>query len=226
MNMSRFRKYITDNQKFDRFDKERERKQVMLAEYQRETRKMLIENQYKLKGIISKVKQSLNAPEIDQEHKERLLRRIQQLEEDGDYKDILAIVELSKSDTYADFKKLMKSQESELVKLSPGETKGLHTMSEEQLQTSIKELDEQLAVIEEYKLEYLASTEKKEDLEGTHVILNGLQRTVMLNSITYYEMLNRFAGGMLYNPDTIKVLNDVHYNVEHNLPVLKEVGYR
>lgn len=224
--MSRFRKYITDNQKFDRFDKERERKQVMLAEYQRETRKMLIENQYKLKGIISKVKQSLNAPEIDQEHKERLLRRIQQLEEDGDYKDILAIVELSKSDTYADFKKLMKSQESELVKLSPGETKGLHTMSEEQLQTSIKELDEQLAVIEEYKLEYLASTEKKEDLEGTHVILNGLQRTVMLNSITYYEMLNRFAGGMLYNPDTIKVLNDVHYNVEHNLPVLKEVGYR
>lgn len=224
--MSRFRKYITDNQKFDRFDKERERKQVMLAEYQRETRKMLIENQYKLKGIISKVKQSLNAPEIDQEHKERLLRRIQQLEEDGDYKDILAIVELSKSDTYADFKKLMKSQESELVKLSPGETKGLHTMSEEQLQTSIKELDEQLAVIEEYKHEYLASTEKKEDLEGTHVILNGLQRTVMLNSITYYEMLNRFAGGMLYNPDTIKVLNDVHYNVEHNLPVLKEVGYR
>lgn len=195
----------------------------MLAEYQRETRKKLIENQYKLKGILSKVRHSLDAPEIDQEQKAKLLKRINQLEEDGDYKDILAIVELSKTGTYAEFKKLLQSQESELVKLSPSENKDLQTMSEEQLQASIKELDDQLAVINEYKKQYLESTEKKEDLEGTHVILHGLQRTVMLNTITYYEMINRFAGGMLYNQDTLKVLNDVHYNVEHNLPVLKEV---
>lgn len=193
-------------------------------EYQKETRKKLIENQYKLKGIIAKVRTAIASADVDQQERKKLGYRLDELEMDGDYKDILAIVELSKNESFAEFKALLKAQESEMAKLSPAESQELKTMDRSQLEATIKELDDQLNVIEEYKQEYMEANEQIEDLEGTHVILSGLDRRLVLNTITYYELMNRHMGGNGFNEDTKRLINDVHYHVEHNLPVNKDVS--
>lgn len=196
----------------------------MSAEYEKETRKKLIENQYKLKGIISRVRKAVEGTEMKEDERKKLVHRLNELEQDGDYKDILAIVELSKTESFTEFKALLKAQESELMKLSPAQSQELKTMDQDQLEGAIKELDDQLGLIDEYKKQYMQAGEMTEDLEGTHVILTGLDRRLVLNSITYYEMMNRHLGGNGFNEDTTRVINDVHYHVEHNLPVKKDVG--
>ena len=161
--------------------------------------------------------------EIQPEETKKIMSRLDDIERDGDYKDILAIVELSKTETFTEFKALLKNQETELLKLTPEESKDLKLMTQDQLQETIKELDDQLAVIEDYKVKYYQASESSEQLEGTHTILNSLDRRLVLNSITYYEMMNRHMGGNGFSEETRKVVNDVHYNVEHNLPVRKDV---
>ena len=195
----------------------------MLFRSQKETRKKLIENQYQLKGIVSKIKLGLETPTLSETERNVLKRRIDELEQDGDYKDILAIVELGKSESFKEFKALVKSQEQEMARLKLEEGRDIKKMSETQLQENLRELEEQLNLIEKSKQEYFDLDNDKEELEGSHVILTGLQRTLMLNFVMYYEMFNKFAGGGLLDEDARRVINDVHYNIEHNLPVLKDV---
>lgn len=160
---------------------------------------------------------------MEDEERKTLMYRLDEIEQDGDFKDILAIVELSKTENFSQFKQLLKSQESEMAKLNPTQSQELRSMSKEELESAIKELDNQLGVIEDFKKLYEQAGELTEELEGTHVILSGLDRKLVLNTITYYEMMNRHTGGNGFNEETKMVINDVHYHLEHNLPVKKDV---
>ena len=41
--------------------------------------------------------------------------------------------------------------------------------------------------------------------------------------ITYYEFMQRNLQGCIMHPDTLKSIEKVHYSVEHNLPIRRQV---
>jgi hypothetical protein len=41
--------------------------------------------------------------------------------------------------------------------------------------------------------------------------------------ITYYEFMHRNLQGCIIHPDTLKSIEQVHYSVEHNLPLRRQV---
>jgi hypothetical protein len=41
--------------------------------------------------------------------------------------------------------------------------------------------------------------------------------------ITYYEFMSRNLVGCIIHPETVKAIETVHYHVEHNLPIRREV---
>ena len=41
--------------------------------------------------------------------------------------------------------------------------------------------------------------------------------------ITYYEFMHRNLEGCIIHPETIKSIETVHYHVEHNIPIRREV---
>ena len=96
-------------------------------------------------------------------------------------------------------------------------------MSDDDLKDAIGELDSQLEVIGNYRKEYMGLTTSAGDLEADHVILYGLKRLMVLNVIAYYSYHDRFTEGVTIHPESRKVLNELHYNIEHNLPCKKEV---
>ena len=67
---------------------------------------------------------------------------------------------------------------------------------------------------------------KVEELEPDYVIVNSFDKKMILNMIAYYEFHYRNNQGVMINPDTLKSMEIVHYHVEHNLPVRREVKYQ
>lgn len=224
----RERKYeqVKIQESFDKFDRERKKKRLLLIEYHKETRKKLIENQYKLKGIIKKIKEGIEALDReDSDEAKGLLKKIEVIEESGEYQDILKIVETSKTDSFREFRELIAAQNKETQLLKIESRKDLAGMSEADLQKTIAELNQQLKVIEEQRKEYDEFNRDIEDLEATHVILNGLKRGAILNVCRYYEIQTRFGQGLVVHPESLDVLAEVQYKVENNLPVKKELLY-
>ena len=100
------------SKEFEKFEKERKKQQLSVLEYQKEARKKLIQNQYMLKSIIGKIKKSLeNLPELSEDKRKKISERIEEIETNGEYQDILRIVEATKSDSFQDFKKLLYAQQ-------------------------------------------------------------------------------------------------------------------
>lgn len=98
--------------KFEQFDRERKKKRVLLLEYQKEARKKLMENQYLLKNFIDNVRASLETQtDISEEERAKILRKLEVLEQNGEYQDILKIAELRNVKNFADFKSLVSSQQ-------------------------------------------------------------------------------------------------------------------
>ncbi len=211
---------------FDKFDRERKKKRLLLIEYHKETRKKLIENQYRLKSIIKKIKEGIDALDReDSDEAKDLLKKIEAIEEGGEYQDILKIVETSKTETFREFRELVAAQNREAKQLKIETRNELVRMSEEDLQKSISELDQQLKLIEAQRKEYDDFNRDIEDLEATHVILNGIRRGAVLNVCYYFEIQSKFGQGMVVHPEALKVLAEVQYKVENNLPVKKEFLY-
>jgi hypothetical protein len=197
-----------------------------MIEYQKETRKKIMENQYRLKGILTNIKGALsNKLGLSEEEKKKILSKVQQVEENGEYQDILKIVEATKTDSFKEFKQLLQAQMQETEKLRLESRKEVSKMSEEELQASVKELDDQLKTIEQYKKEYLELGRNIEDTEGTHIILTGIKRNIVLNVIRYYDTHALFYDGVTIHPESLETLNEVNYLVDNNLPVAKELLY-
>lgn len=85
---------------------------MLLLEYQKEARKKLMENQYLLKNFIDNVRVSLESQtDISEEERTKILRKLEVLEQNGEYQDILKIAELRNVKNFADFKALVSSQQ-------------------------------------------------------------------------------------------------------------------
>jgi TolA-binding protein len=100
---------------------------------------------------------------------------------------------------------LLTSAESEELTSLNGEISSL-----EQL---LKSQEKQLQTVEQ----------ALEESEGTMVLVEGAKKLVVLNKIEYLKHMNYHPTGLVLHPETIKVIENVHYLVNNNLPVSKFV---
>lgn len=52
-----------------------------------------------------------------------------------------------------------------------------------------------------------------------------MDKKLVLNMITYYEFMMRNLTGVIMHPETQKNIEKVHYAIEHNLPLKRQVTY-
>ena len=57
------------------------------------------------------------------------------------------------------------------------------------------------------------------------MIVEGTQKKIVLNLIQYYEFQQRHIAGVFLNPETQKSMEIVHYHVQNNLPIKRELIY-
>ena len=61
------------------------------------------------------------------------------------------------------------------------------------------------------------------ETESEEVILTGTKRLSMTFVIAYYEYHNRYPQGFTIHPESKKVLNEINYALQNNLPIRKDV---
>jgi hypothetical protein len=52
-----------------------------------------------------------------------------------------------------------------------------------------------------------------------------MKRMAVLNNLKYYEFKEKFEHAAFVHPESKKSMEELHYLVEHNLPVRKELLY-
>ena len=52
-----------------------------------------------------------------------------------------------------------------------------------------------------------------------------MDRKIVLNHIKYLETMDGLNSGISMHPETKSIIEQVHYRIEHNLPVKKELLY-
>jgi hypothetical protein len=194
-----------------------------MMEYQKETRKKFIQNQYRLKSLLQVLKEGLKSIDMSEEKKTGIENKIKYIEENGEYQDILKIVETSKLESYKEFKELLEANKEGQNSVRLEDLQNIKKMDQEELEKNLVLLNEQLKEIEKSRKEYVDLDRSVDDLEATHVILSGSSRTSILLMMKYYDFHIRYDEGVSVHPGTVEILNEVNYRVENNLPVRREV---
>jgi hypothetical protein len=194
-----------------------------MMEYQKETRKKFIQNQYRLKSLLQVLKEGLKSIDMSEEKKSGIENKIKYIEENGEYQDILKIVETSKLESYKEFKELLEANKEGQNSVRLEDLQNIKKMDQEELEKNLVLLNEQLKEIEKSRKEYVDLDRSVDDLEATHVILSGSSRTSILLMMKYYDFHIRYDEGVSVHPGTVEILNEVNYRVENNLPVRREV---
>jgi hypothetical protein len=58
------------------------------------------------------------------------------------------------------------------------------------------------------------------------VIINGIKKISVLGIIKYHQIKHSIFEEVHYHPEVLKGLETLHYHVEHNLPVEKELAFK
>lgn len=111
----------------------------------------------------------------------------------------------------------------EVEQLQVEDQKDIKRMDATQLSTALAQLEEQIKEIEKYKKEYVGLGDKVSETESEEVILTGTKRLSMTFVIAYYEYHNRYPQGFTIHPESKKVLNEINYALQNNLPIRKDV---
>ena len=209
-NIYKERKYehVDIRLRFEEVEKERRRQRLTLMEYRKSLKMKLLKNQLE---FLSKNKEI--AFITDEGLKKELtdLSQIKSVENIGSYSEyIKSLLENQKDD-----KNLKKLQEIKQEDQSNYMLK---------IKEELKVLENEITEIKEMRKELEGIEQALEELEPTHILVTGLQKKIVLNSIIYYEFQSRNLHGFLINPETMKAIEYVHYQVEHNLPVRREVN--
>lgn len=210
-NIYKERKYehINIQQRFEDVEKERRRQRLTLIEYRKSLKMRLLRNQL---DFLTKNK------EISFITDEGIKKEL------ANYSNLKDFESLGSYSEYV--KKIFDSQKEE-IKLK--ELKDLKKEEQETLLQKIKlemqDVEKEINEIKEMRKELEVIDQNLEDLEPTHILVSGLQKKIVLNSIIYYEFQSRNLHGFTINPETLKAIEYVHYQVEHNLPVRREVKF-
>lgn len=90
-----------------------------------------------------------------------------------------------------------------------------------ELSTNLAELEHELKQFDSQ----LSDVDKElESTESEHILLMGIRRQIIDNHITHIRHITQH--GLTLHPETQKVVENVHYLLEHNLPIPKHVRQR
>lgn len=200
-------KHVDIRQRFEDVEKERRKQRLTLIEYKKSLKIKLLKNQLE---FLSKNKQ------ISFLSDEGLKKEL------ADFSQIKSIEKISSYSEY--IKNLLDSQKDEnklkeLQEIKKEDQKNLIV----QLNEELKNLESDINEIKIMRKELEGVDQLLEDLEPTHILVTGIQKKIVLNSIIYYEFQSRNLHGFVINPETLKAIENVHYHVDHNLPIRREV---
>lgn len=198
------RKYehIEIQKDFEQIEKKRHLQRLTLIEYKKKLRKQLLEQQ--IEAAKTQPAQLLGDKELAEE-----LKHAEATKKYGEFK------------SFQDFSKNLEDSKRQLT-----EQKATATVaaSAQELEKELAKISADIDKIRSTKQELEKVEQEIEELEPNYVLVSGIEKKLVLNAITYYEFQHRNLQGVLINPETIKALETVHYHIEHNLPVRREVG--
>lgn len=208
-NIYKERKYahVDIRQRFEDVEKERRKQRLTLMEYRKSLKLKLLKNQL---DFLSKNKE------------------IAFISDEGLKKELADVSDIKSMENIPSYTEYIKS----LIESQNNETnlKGLEGIKNEDKSTymvkindELKKLETELVEIKEMRQELEGVDKAIEELEPSHILVTGIQKKIVLNMITYYEFQSRNLHGFTINPETMKAIENVHYHVDHNLPIRREV---
>ncbi len=201
-NIHKDRKYehIEIQKDFEEIEKKRKHERLSLIEYKKKLKQKLLQQQLEL---AQKETQTL-LEEKDQKLSEEI-KQAEKIKKAEEYK------------TFQDYSQKIKEAEKQITE---GKAKGVDvTVLKQELEKISADIEKIRATKKDLEL-----VEKQiEELEPGYILVSGLDKKLVMNAITYYEFQSRNLQGVVIHPDTMKAIETVHYHVEHNLPVRREV---
>lgn len=200
-NLTKERKYehIEIQKDFEDIEKKRQLQRLSLIEYKKKLKKQLLEQQLEVsKGQIQEL--------LEQQDK-KLAQEVKLAKDTQKYGE------------HKTFQEFSKTLEDSKRQISQSET----TAAPEDLEKELAKLSSDLERIRVTKQELEVIEKEIEELEPGYVLVTDIDKKLVLNAIAYYEHQMRNLPGVEMHPETMKSLEIVHYHVEHNLPVRREV---
>ena len=208
-NLHKQRKYehIRVQQDFDLIEKERKLQRLSLIEYQKRLKQKL---------LLQKLDVMKNNQDL-----------IEQVSDKQFVDDLKKAENIAKYENYQTFKQYSVNLEKEKLTKKLDQVSSYEAITKEvtikQVETELQKIIQDLEEIQKTKNEIAMVEKKVEELEPDYVIVNSFDKKMILNMIAYYEFHYRNNQGIMINPETLKSMEIVHYHVEHNLPVNRQV---
>ncbi len=204
-NLHKERKYehIAIQKDFEEIEKKRQLQRLTLIEYKKKLKKQLLEQQL----------------EASQHKASGLLEE----QDAGIAKEVKQAAETQKYGQHPTMKEFAKNLEESKHQIPFTQT--ISPETSEEIEVQLEKLNKDLENIRATKRELEDLEKEIEELEPGYILVTELKKKLVLNSITYYEFMLRNLQGVTMHPETMKSIEVLHYHVEHNLPVRREVRF-
>jgi len=202
-NIHKERKYehIEISKDFEEIEKKRKHERLSLIEYKKKLKQKLLQQQLELA-------QKQAQPILEQKD-QKLSEEIKQAEK------------IKKAEEYKTFQEYTQKVKEAERQITEGKTPDVDITA---IKQELEKISADIEKIRATKRELEVVEKQIEDLEPGYILVTGLDKKLVLNAIAYYEFQARNLQGVVIHPETMKAIETVHYHVDHNLPVRREVS--
>jgi len=202
-NLHKERKYehIEIQKDFEDIEKKRQLQRLTLIEYKKKLKKQLLEQQLEASRH--------QAHDLLEQQDRKLAQEVKHAKDTQKYGE------------HKTFQEFSKTLEDSKRQISQAQTS---TIIPEDIEKELAKLSSDIERIRATKQELEVVDKELEELEPGYLLVTDLDKKLVLNAIAYYEFQMRNLQGVEMHPETMKSLEIVHYHVEHNLPVRREVN--
>jgi len=203
-NLHKERKYehIEIQKDFEDIEKKRQLQRLTLIEYKKKLKKQLLEQQLEASRH--------QAHDLLEQQDRKLAQEVKHAKDTQKYGE------------HKTFQEFSKTLEDSKRQISQAQTS---TIIPEDIEKELAKLSSDIERIRATKQELEVVDKELEELEPGYLLVTDLDKKLVLNAIAYYEFQMRNLQGVEMHPETMKSLEIVHYHVEHNLPVRRELLY-
>lgn len=198
--------HISIQKDFEKIEKERKYQRLTLLEYRKKLRQKLLTQKL---DLLKEGKGSL-----EQLGEQDLLREAQ---------EAARIKDMSKYGSLEEYKAAVEKELGNR-RIEDISKRQLPDKTIDQLEKELQAIALDIQELNETKKQITDIEQKIEDLEPNYILITGMKKKMVLNAIAYYEFQQRNLEGVLIHPEAKKSIETVHYHVEHNLPVRREVN--
>lgn len=209
-NLYKERRYanVAIKHQFEEVEKKRKEQRIALIEYHKKLKKKILEGQLALLEKEKTTNININSlPNADAQTKSELAKQ----------------AAIARAEQTKDSKQKGKGEAKLILEQGSIGKKGQPKLTGEELRKELAEIDNQLVELKKAREELAILDKKLEDLEPNHILVEGLTKKMVLNQIAYFEFQYRNMAGVVMHPESIRDIEIVHYHVENNLPIRREL---